>query len=195
MPYPELPSHPVHSPCILSSHIQIAQSVKAQSDPSNSATWGTTGPLVSLLLSPAPTLSLSPEKLAAGHLPLTTHLIYLELPPGTSPSQDSPCPSYTPTFLLKEGRKQLPHEGLVGARPGAETEARRHLSTQGRGYSPWGRGCLSDPLLPSSTSLEAPEEPAVHHQALQDFAHGAAGRLGPLATIHTYPQGVCLLAR
>ena len=40
---------PLHS----QPHIQMAQSVKAQSDPLHPATWGTTGPLVSLLLSPA----------------------------------------------------------------------------------------------------------------------------------------------
>ena len=46
---------PLHS----QPHIQIAQSVKAQSDPLHPATWGTTGPLVSLLLSPA--LSSQPQ--------------------------------------------------------------------------------------------------------------------------------------
>ena len=64
------------------------------------------------------------------------------------------------------------------------------------GHSPRGRGCPVTPLLPSSTSLEALKSLLSTTGHWQDFAHmELQGAWDLFATIHTYPPGVCLLAR
>lgn len=70
------------------------------------------------------------------------------------------------------------------------------LSTQASGPPPQWQGWLVTPLSPRSTSLEALKSLLSTTGHWQDFAHlELQGAWELFTTIHTYPQGVGLLAR
>ena len=116
-------------------------------------------------------------------------LAYLELPPGTTPIPGQPLPILHPNISAEGGQEQAAPGRLGAARPGARTEARRHLSTQGRWALSPGPRLPSDPSAPQQHVTGGTEEPAVHHQALAGLRlHGAAGRLVLTACVPHAPS-------